>query len=370
MIEYIKLLLNRLTNQLIELNEFRENIGKGEEAMSHEPLINIYDLSKVFQMKGQTISALEHIDLNIEKGEIFGIIGMSGAGKSTLVRCINFLEKPTSGGVIFDGQDLGTLSAKELRQVRRDMGMIFQQFNLLMQRTALENICFPLEISGVPKTEARKRALELLNIVGLSERANAYPTQLSGGQKQRVAIARALATEPKVLLCDEATSALDPQTTNAILSLLKDLNKNFGLTIIIITHEMSVIEEICQRVAVISEHRIAEVGHVADLFAHPKTEATRKLVYREDRDPIRFSPTEGRQLRIVFEGGDAFEPVLSDMILALREPVNILHADTRSIEGRVFGEMVIQVAPESDAKRICHYLESQGVKIEEVGIYG
>lgn len=329
-------------------------------------LIRIYDLSKSFYIKGQEITALEHIDLSIAKGEIFGIIGMSGAGKSTLVRCINFLETPTSGGVIFDGKDLGTLSAAGLREVRRDMGMIFQQFNLLMQRTALENVCFPLEIAGVGKGEAKKRALELLEIVGLSDRANAYPAQLSGGQKQRVAIARALATQPKVLLCDEATSALDPQTTDAILKLLRDLNERLGLTVIIITHEMSVIEGICQRVAVISEHKIAEVGEVTEIFANPKAEATRKLVYREDRDPITFRDTDGAQLRVVFEGGDAFEPVLSDMILSTREPVNILHADTRSIDGRVFGQMVIQLAPDADKRRIRAYLEGQGIRVEEV----
>ena len=238
-------------------------------------LIQIKDLHKVFKIKGRDVVALEGIDLGIREGEFFGIIGLSGAGKSTLVRCINFLEKPSSGSVIFDGRDLGSLSEKELRQVRQQMGMIFQQFNLLMQRTALENVCFPLEIAGVKKDEAQKRALELLEIVGLSERANAYPVQLSGGQKQRVAIARALATNPKVLLCDEATSALDPQTTASILALLKRLNQEMGITVVIITHEMSVVEEVCQRVAVIANHRIVEVGSVTEIFTHPKTDATR-----------------------------------------------------------------------------------------------
>ena len=335
------------------------------QAESQE-LIRLYDLSKDFKVSGQAITALSHIDLSIQKGEIFGIIGMSGAGKSTLVRCINFLERPSSGGVIFDGKDLATLSEKELRTVRRDMGMIFQQFNLLMQRTALENVCFPLEISGIEKKKARAKALELLEIVGLSERANAYPVQLSGGQKQRVAIARALATEPKVLLCDEATSALDPQTTNAILKLLRELNQRFGLTVIIITHEMGVIEEVCQRVAVIADHEIAEVGGVSEIFSNPKTDATRKLVYREDRDPITFKETEGTQLRIVFEGGSAFRPLLADMILSLKEPVNILYADTRTIKDQVFGQMVIQLAPEANVNRIRTYLESQNVKVEEV----
>ena len=220
-------------------------------------LIQIKDLHKVFKIKGRDVIALEGINLTVKEGEIFGIIGLSGAGKSTLVRCINFLEKPTSGAVVFDGQDLNTLSDKEVRKARQQMGMIFQQFNLLMQRTALENVCFPLELAGVKKDEAVKRAQELLEIVGLSERANAYPVQLSGGQKQRVAIARAMATNPKVLLCDEATSALDPQTTASILALLKKLSKEMGITVIIITHEMSVIEEVCSRVAIIANHRIA-----------------------------------------------------------------------------------------------------------------
>lgn len=329
-------------------------------------LIRIYDLYKSFRIKGQEIVALEQINLDINEGEIFGIIGMSGAGKSTLVRCINFLERPSEGGVIFDGQDLGTLSAKGLREVRHQMGMIFQQFNLLMQRTALENVLFPMEVAGIARAEAKKRALELLEIVGLSSRAQAYPAQLSGGQKQRVAIARALATNPKVLLCDEATSALDPETTDSILKLLRKLNRDMGLTVIIITHEMSVIEDICQRVAVISEHRIAEVGPVVDIFTHPKTEATRRLVYREERDPITFRDTEGSQLRIVFEGGDAFEPVLSDLILSTREPVNILHADTRAIDGKVFGQMVIQLAPDADKDRVRRYLQGQEIRVEEV----
>ncbi len=339
---------------------------QGEIRAQGKPIIEIKDLSKSFRVKGQTIHALEQVNLSIYPGEVFGIIGMSGAGKSTLVRCINFLEKPSSGAVVFHGEDLGTLSPKSLREVRRQMGMIFQQFNLLMQRTALENVCFPLEISGVPKGEARRRAEELLAVVGLSERAHAYPAQLSGGQKQRVAIARALATDPKVLLCDEATSALDPETTQSILSLIRRLSAEMGLTVIIITHEMSVVESICQRVAVIADHKIAEVGEVTEIFANPQTDATRRLVYQEERDPITFRAGDGSQLRIVFEGGDAFEPVLSDMILSTREPVNILHADTRTIDGRVFGQMVIQLGPDANKTRICAYLKGQGIRVEEV----
>lgn len=330
-------------------------------------LIQIRDLHKVFKIKGRDVIALEGINLGIKEGEFFGIIGLSGAGKSTLVRCINFLEKPTSGSVVFDGQDLGTLSNKELRQVRQQMGMIFQQFNLLMQRTALENVCFPLEIAGVKKDEAEARAKELLEIVGLAERANAYPVQLSGGQKQRVAIARALATNPKVLLCDEATSALDPQTTASILQLLRKLNKEMGITVVIITHEMSVVEEVCQRVAVIANHRIVEIGTVQDIFTHPKTDATRQLVYREDEDPVTYRPGEGRFLRVVYNGSHALEPIIGQMILDLRIPVNIIHANLRSIEGDTYGDMVIQVSDVIESERVSRYLKDREIAVEEVG---
>ena len=328
-------------------------------------LIQIKDLHKVFKIKGRDVIALEGINLTIKEGEIFGIIGLSGAGKSTLVRCINFLEKPTSGAVVFDGQDLNTLSDKELRKARQEMGMIFQQFNLLMQRTALENVCFPLELAGVKKDEAVKRAQELLEIVGLSERANAYPVQLSGGQKQRVAIARALATNPKVLLCDEATSALDPQTTASILALLKKLSKEMGITVIIITHEMSVIEEVCSRVAIIANHRIAEVGSVQEIFPHPKTDATRQLVYREE-DPVTYRPGEGRFLRVVYNGSHALEPIIAKMILDLNLPVNIIHANLRSIEGDTYGDMVIQLPDLVESERAMRYLLDRGISVEGV----
>lgn len=329
-------------------------------------LIQIKDLHKVFKIKGRDVIALEGINLTIKEGEIFGIIGLSGAGKSTLVRCINFLEKPTSGAVVFDGQDLNTLSDKELRKARQEMGMIFQQFNLLMQRTALENVCFPLELAGVKKDEVVKRAQELLEIVGLSERANAYPVQLSGGQKQRVAIARALATNPKVLLCDEATSALDPQTTASILALLKKLSKEMGITVIIITHEMSVIEEVCSRVAIIANHRIAEVGSVQEIFTHPKTDATRQLVYREEEDPVTYRPGEGRFLRVVYNGSHALEPIIAKMILDLNLPVNIIHANLRSIEGDTYGDMVIQLPDLVESERAMRYLLDRGISVEGV----
>ena len=329
-------------------------------------LIQIKDLHKVFKIKGRDVIALEGINLTVKEGEIFGIIGLSGAGKSTLVRCINFLEKPTSGAVVFDGQDLNTLSDKELRKARQQMGMIFQQFNLLMQRTALENVCFPLELAGVKKDEAVKRAQELLEIVGLSERANAYPVQLSGGQKQRVAIARALATNPKVLLCDEATSALDPQTTASILELLKKLSKEMGITVIIITHEISVIEEVCSRVAIIANHRIAEVGSVQEIFTHPKTDATRQLVYREEEDPVTYRPGEGRFLRVVYNGSNALEPIIAKMILDLKIPVNIIHANLRTIEGDTYGDMVIQLPDLVESERAMRYLLDRGISVEGV----
>ena len=244
-----------------------------------ESIIQIQHLTKTFGEGDTAVHALEDINLDIKQGEIFGIIGLSGAGKSTLVRCINLLERPTSGTVIVDGKEMTALSEKELRLARRDVTMIFQSFNLLMQRTCLKNVCFPMEISGVPAAQARKRAAELLELVGLADKADAYPSQLSGGQKQRVAIARALATDPKVLLCDEATSALDPTTTASILELLKDLNAKLGVTVVVITHQMSVIEEICSRVAILDGGVVAEQGSVEDIFSHPTTDAARRLVY-------------------------------------------------------------------------------------------
>lgn len=241
-------------------------------------IIELRELEKVFQTAGGDIKALENINIGIRQGEIFGIIGLSGAGKSTLIRCINFLEEPTSGEVIFDGKKLGQLKREEMREARRSMGMIFQQFQLLEQRNVIQNICFPLEIAGVPKKEAKKRARELMKLVELTEKEKSYPAQLSGGQKQRVAIARALATNPKVILCDEATSALDPNTTKSILSLLKQLRDTLGITIVIITHEMEVISSICDRVAVIDGGRLAETGDVAEVFSSPSSRIGRQLI--------------------------------------------------------------------------------------------
>ncbi|MDD3766665.1 MAG: ATP-binding cassette domain-containing protein [Eubacteriales bacterium] len=329
------------------------------------PIIELKNLSKIFATSEGELAALNGVDAQIYSGEIFGIIGMSGAGKSTLVRCINFLEKPTGGTVIFDGQDLSKLSQKELGRVRQSMGMIFQQFNLLMQRSVLSNVCFPLEIANVPKKDAVKRAYELLEIVGLADKAKAYPSQLSGGQKQRVAIARALATNPKVLLCDEATSALDPSTTASILSLLKEINKKFGITIVVITHEMSVIEEICNRVAIIDEGLIAEIGDVEEIFAKPKSKAAKKLVFPESKYIEQF--VGEKCCRIIFDGRSSFEPVIANMILECKEAVNIMFADTKDIDGKAFGQIVIQLPDdERAAAKIMNYLTSKGLTVEEV----
>lgn len=330
-----------------------------------EPMIELIGLGKTFESKNNNVKALEDINLTIYEGEIFGIIGLSGAGKSTLVRCINYLEMPTTGKVIFDGIDLSKVEEHELLKIRQSMGMIFQQFNLLMQRTALQNICFPLEIAGVSKTDAKKRAYELLEIVGLTDKSKAYPAQLSGGQKQRVAIARALATKPKVLLCDEATSALDPTTTRSILDLLKEINKSLGITIVVITHEMSVIEEICNRVAIIDASRIAEVGDVEEVFIRPKSKIARQLVFSGASHIESFLGED--KCRIIFDGRTSFEPVIANMVLECRTPVNILFADTKDMDGKAFGQMVIQLPEdELNKKRIFSYLETNNIPYEEV----
>lgn len=310
--------------------------------MADGPIISIEHLEKRFSGKNADVFALRGIDLAIGRGDIFGIIGKSGAGKSTLVRCINMLERPTAGSVFFEGRDLCRLPEAALRKARRSMGMIFQQFNLLMQRTALQNVCFPLELTGAPRDETRKRAEELLDMVGLANRMDSYPSQLSGGQKQRVAIARALATRPKYLLCDEATSALDPNTTQSILRLLKEINQTLGVTIVVITHEMRVIEQICQRVAVIDQSCIAEMGNVSDVFTHPKSDIAKALIL--PKSPAEnLPPCTGKRLRLVFDGSCSNEPVISRITLECHVPVNILFADTRIVEGSIYGHMVIDL---------------------------
>lgn len=333
-----------------------------------EAIIEIQSLSKVFKTKGAEVHALQDISLTINKGDIFGIIGMSGAGKSTLVRCMNMLERPTSGAVLFGGLDISKIGNTQLRWVRRSIGMIFQQFNLLMQRTAEGNVLFPMEIAGVNREEAKKRAAELLKMVGLEDKLHAYPSQLSGGQKQRVAIARALATNPAVLLCDEATSALDPNTTSAILALLKDINKRLGITIVMITHQMSVIEEICNRVAIISDSRIAECGTVQEIFSHPKTAAAQRLVIREGQHTTPYFNTKNC-IRIVFDGTSSFEPVVSNMVMEFQTPVNILFADSKNVDGKAFGQMILQL-PEDKllAEKIVAYLNGRGLQTEEVNL--
>lgn len=331
------------------------------------PLIQIKDLEKHFISQNNKVTALSGINLDINQGDICGIIGMSGAGKSTLVRCINFLEKPTKGTVIIGDKDLSKLDETQLRHVRQKIGMIFQQFNLLMQRNVEDNICFPLEISGVSKADGRKRAAELLELVGLTDKRKAYPSQLSGGQKQRVAIARALATNPEILLCDEATSALDPTTTRSILNLLKDINKKLGITIIIITHEMAVVEEICDYVAIIDNGFLAENGKVEEVFSNPKTEAAKKLVYHSNSNSTVKEMTGNRSIRIVFDGKSSFEPVIANMVLDCRAQVNILFADTKDIKGQAFGQMVLQL-PEDEvqADKIINYLKNKNVNVEEL----
>jgi len=336
--------------------------------MSEEPIVRIEHLSKEFQTANGVVKALEDINLEIAKGEIFGIIGLSGAGKSTLVRCINYLEVPTAGEVYFEGRSMKNMSAKEQRRTRQSMGMIFQQFNLLEQRNVLRNVLFPLEIAGTAKDKAVSRAKELLELVGLKDRMKAYPSQLSGGQKQRVAIARAIATNPKLLLCDEATSALDPNTTKSILELLKDINRKLGITVIVITHEMAVIEAICDRVAIIDQSQIAEVGSVSEIFAEPKSKIGRQLILGGSVRQEEFG--NSRKIRITFDGRSSFEPVISNMILSCRVPVNILYASTKDIGGTARGQMVLQLPEEENgAERVIAYLKAKNVTFEEVKNY-
>lgn len=334
-----------------------------------EPIIEIQHLSKHFGSGGNHVAALNDVSLEVQKGEIFGIIGLSGAGKSTLVRCINLLERPDEGKVLFHGSNLMELKETELRQQRRKISMIFQSFNLLDQRTSLDNICFPLELAGVPRREAQQRAMELLETVGLPDKANAYPVQLSGGQKQRIAIARALASDPEVLLCDEATSALDPQTTRDVLRLIQDINKRTGITVIIITHDMSVIEEICGRVAILNYGRVAEIGTVEDVFSNPKSEPGRRLVY-PDGLPLEMLP-EGRVVRVAFNGGTAYQPLIASLAIDCGVKVNILGADVRNIDGKAFGTMLLGL-PESEAEaaKALGYIHSQkDITVEEVRDY-
>ncbi|MCR5330997.1 MAG: ATP-binding cassette domain-containing protein [Lachnospiraceae bacterium] len=332
-------------------------------------MVEVRGLTKTFQTKEGTVEALKGIDLTVEKGDIYGIIGMSGAGKSTLVRCLNYLEKPSGGEVVVDGKPLSQLSNRELREERKKIAMIFQGFNLMMQRTVLDNVCFPLVIHGMKKSGAREKGMMLLETVGLTEKAKSYPAQLSGGQQQRVAIARALANDPKFLLCDEATSALDPQTTASILSLLKEINEKMGITIILITHQMSVVQEICNRVAIIEDGKLVENGTVSQVFEDPRSEAGRMLVIgnRETGDKMLPSLHEDRRIRIVFQTNSSYEPVIANMVLQFKTPVNILLADTRNVNGTARGEMILGLPEDKGLQeRMIAFLRERNLIVTEV----
>ena len=331
-------------------------------------MIQIEHLSKSFKTADGTVEALKDITLTVPDGEIFGIIGMSGAGQSTLVRCINMLERPTEGKVIIDGCDIGALPAERLREMRRSITMIFQGFNLLMQRNCLKNVCFPMELAGIPAREAEARAKELLELVGLGDKLKAYPAQLSGGQQQRVAIARALATHPRILLCDEATSALDPQSTQSILALIRDIHDKLGLTVIVITHQMSVVEQICTQVAILDNGAVAEVGPVSEVFASPSSQAAKRLVYPEGYDQPIASPGE-HLIRIVFNGADSAKtPLIAHMAMHENIAASIVSASTRSIGGKTYGNMLLGIpGGAEELRRAMDYLGgTPDIIVEEV----
>lgn len=335
-------------------------------------MIELKNVSKTFTTSDGTVEALKNVSLSIADGDIFGIIGMSGAGKSTLVRCINMLERPTEGSVEIDGVNLCELSESQLRSVRRDITMIFQGFNLLMQRSCIKNVCFPLELAGKSKSEAKKRALELLETVGLADKANAYPAQLSGGQQQRVAIARALATSPKVLLCDEATSALDPTTTNSILELIRSINEKLGITVVIITHQMSVVESVCKNVAILDNGTVAEQGEVTEVFSHPKSEAARRLVFPEgSADTVIAKENGERFIRVIFNGAEATaSPLIARMAVEKGVEASIAYASTKSLGGKAYGTMLLGITGGDEAvKTAIEYMTgTPDVIAEEVTI--
>ncbi len=328
-------------------------------------MIELRNLSKLFTTIDGPVDALKHINLKIEKGDIYGIIGMSGAGKSTLVRCINMLERPTEGTVLMDGVDLGSLNKKQIQEARRRITMIFQSFNLLMQRTCLENVMLPLKLAHVPTAQARQKAMELLETVGLPNKANSYPAQLSGGQQQRVAIARALATEPNVLLCDEATSALDPKTTHAILELIRDINRKMGITVIVITHQMSVVQEICNKVAILENGEVVEEGEVSEVFSNPRTNATRNLIYPEMTEGIEMFSRGGQHLRVIFNGA-VTEPLIAKMAMECGIAASIIGASTRSVGDRAYGYMLLDIpgTPEDLARAITYISAVPDVKVQ------
>ena len=332
-------------------------------------MIEIKHLSKTFQMKDGAVNALKDISLTIPDGSIYGIIGMSGAGKSTLVRCINLLERPTEGSVVIDGVEMEKLTPAQLRQRRREITMIFQQFNLLMQRSCLKNICFPMELAGVKKEEAEKRAKELLEMVGLPDKANAYPAQLSGGQKQRIAIARALATNPKVLLCDEATSALDPNTTHAILTLIKDINKKLGITVVVITHQMSVVKEICTHVAILDDGEVVEDGMVSTVFSAPRSQAARHLVFPGGADAAVSDPSQERRIRLIFRSAQTTAiPMVARLAAEESIYANVISASTQKLSEEIYGSMLLGV-PRGQLDRAMGFFRSiPNLQAEEVSV--
>lgn len=323
-------------------------------------MIELKNISKTFQTADGTVEALKNVNLSIEDGDIYGIIGMSGAGKSTLVRCINMLERPTEGSVIINGMDIGKLGAAELRRERRKITMIFQGFNLLMQRTCIDNICFPLELAGVKKKEARKKAAELLETVGLPDKGGAYPAQLSGGQQQRIAIARALATEPEILLCDEATSALDPKTTQSILDLIAEINERLGITVIVITHQMSVVEKICSKVAILDGGEVVEEGSVSEVFTNPHSDAAKRLVFPDGAESSVPSFASDSVIRLVYNGAlVADTPLIAKMAKDEGIAANILAAQTKCIGDKVFGNMLLDIdGGEKELERAITYLQN------------
>ncbi len=322
-------------------------------------MIEIRNLSKTFTTENGETEVLKNVSLSIRDGEIYGIIGASGAGKSTLLRSLNMLERPTSGSVLIDGEDVSALRGKALRDARKKTAMIFQDFNLLMQRTCLKNVCFPMELAGIRKAEARKRAKKLLETVGLSEKADVYPVRLSGGQRQRVAIARALASDPKILLCDEPTSALDPQTSKSVLGLIREINRATGITVVIITHQMSAAEEICDRVAILDGGSVAEEGEVNEVFSRPRSAAAKRLVFPDLPEEGAAQQPGEKRLRVVFHGAAAAgSPLIATLAMEKRIAVSILSASMRNLGEKVYGNMLLSVPTAEAAKQTIGYLRS------------
>ena len=339
-------------------------------------MIQLEHISKSFVTASGTVHAVQDVNLQIGEGEIFGIIGFSGAGKSTLVRCINLRERPTEGRVIVDGEDLTAMDLKKLREVRKKIGMIFQHFNLMRSRTVFQNIAFPLKKSGLSKAEKEKKIESLLELVGLSDKKDAYPSQLSGGQKQRVAIARALANDPKVLLCDEATSALDPQTTQSILKLLKQVNETLGITIVLITHEMAVVKDICDRVAIMEQGRVVEEGDTVSVFSHPKEAMTKDFIdtasnlgkihdlIAEGHSLTEIQPGE-QMVLLTYSGSNAGQPLISALAEKFSVSANIIYGNIDYLKGKPLGKLVVTLSGEKEAMdQAIDYIRSLGVEME------